>query len=197
MAVSGGSTHNHLLTGLQNGARYNISIMATSIHVYSDLVTLTNNVPLSESFNLCPYYIHFTSLHCTLTAPGQPTAVMVDSITPTTISLSWTAANGTVDSYEVMWERDTSGQCPDVDEDSTNITGSSTSYTISGLQEDSSYTITVTATNAAGSTVSDSVTRMTSEAGKLRGVATIERDTRGWLLRVRISETKRENTTNF
>ena len=53
--VSGGSTHTHLLTGLQNVASYNISIVAISPHFYSDLVTHTNNVSLGESFNLCHY----------------------------------------------------------------------------------------------------------------------------------------------
>ena len=71
-----------------------------------------------------------------------------------------------VDSYEVMWERDTSGECPDEDEGSATITDGSTSYTITGLEEDSSYTITVTATNAAGSAVSEPVTGMTGEAGE-------------------------------
>ena len=52
-----------------------------------------------------------------------------------------------------------------MDEDSATITGGSTSYTITGLEEDSNYTITVTATNATGSAVSDSVTGMTLEAG--------------------------------
>ena len=66
----------------------------------------------------------------------------------------------------MMWERDTSGECSDVDESSTNITGSSTSYTISVLQEDSNYIITVTATNALGSAVSVPVTAMTGEAGE-------------------------------
>ena len=91
---------------------------------------------------------------------------MVNSITPTTISLSWTAANDTVDSYDVIWERDTLGECPDVDMDNATISGTSTSYTISGLQEDSNYTITVTATNVAGSAVSIPVTAMTVEAGE-------------------------------
>ena len=91
---------------------------------------------------------------------------MVDSTTPTTISLSWTTSNGTADNYEVMWERDTSGECSDVDEDSATIIDDSTSYTISGLQEDSNYTINVTATNAAGSAVSVPVTAMTGEAGE-------------------------------
>ena len=84
----------------------------------------------------------------------------------TTISITWTGAESVVDSYEAMWERDTSGECPAVDEDIATITGGSTSYNISGLEEDSSYTITVTATNAAGSAVSVPVTAMTGEAGE-------------------------------
>ena len=84
----------------------------------------------------------------------------------TTISITWTGIGSVVDSYEVMWERDTSGECPGVDEGSATITGGSTSYTISGLEEDSSYTITVTATNAAGSAVSIPITAMTGEAGE-------------------------------
>ena len=168
MDIIGGSTNNHLLTGLQNGASYNISIVATSTHFYSDRVYLTNIVQLSESFNIMSLLVicSLYSLQCTLTAPGKPTEVMVNSTTPTTISLSWTAANGTADSYEVMWERDTSGECPDVDEGSATISGSSTSHTISGLQEDSNYTITVTATNTAGSAVSVPVTAVTWEAGE-------------------------------
>ena len=90
----------------------------------------------------------------------------VGSTTPMTIPLTWTSAGSEVNSYEVTWERDTSGECPDVEESSTNITGSSTSYTIAGLQEDSNYTINVTATNTAGSAVSVPVTAMTGEAGE-------------------------------
>ena len=105
------------------------------------------------------------SLYCSLTAPGQP-SLMVDYTTSTTISLSWTTSNGTADSYEVTWERDTSGECLDVDEGNATISGSSTSHTISGLQEDSNYTINVTATNTAGSAVSAPVTAVTGEAGE-------------------------------
>ena len=90
----------------------------------------------------------------------------VDFRAATTISLSWTSTGSVVDSYEVMWERDTSRECPGMDEDSATITGGSTSYTISGLEEDSNYTITVAATNATGSAVSVPVTTMTGEAGE-------------------------------
>ena len=66
----------------------------------------------------------------------------------------------------MMWQRDTSGECPDEDEGSTTITDGSTSYDIMGLEEDSSYSITVTAISVAGSSaVSNTVTAMTLEAG--------------------------------
>jgi len=48
---------------------------------------------------------------------------------------------------------------------STTITDGSTSYTITPLEEETSYTITVTATNAAGSAVSDQVFGTTLTAG--------------------------------
>ena len=56
--------------------------------------------------------------------------------------------------------RDTLKDCPDVNKNSTTITNAPKSYTITGLEEWSSYIITVTASNAAGS---DSITGMTSE----------------------------------
>ena len=90
--------------------------------------------------------------------------VTVDSTAATAISLSWTSAGSVVDSYEVVWA---SGECPDdVDEGNNTITNGSLSYTIMGLREGSSYTITVNATNAAGSAVSDPVTGMTEETGE-------------------------------
>ena len=89
----------------------------------------------------------------------------VGTTTPSTIPLTLNTTGLVVDNYEVMWERDTSGKCSDMHKDSATISGDSTSYTVMGLQGYSNYTITVTATNAAGSVVSDSVTGMTGEAG--------------------------------
>ena len=67
----------------------------------------------------------------------------------------------------MLWQRDTSGECTDEDEGNTTITDGSTSYNIMGLEEDSSYSITVTASNVAGSSaVSNAVTAMTLEAGE-------------------------------
>ena len=96
----------------------------------------------------------------------QVPTVTANSTTPNTILLSWTSAGSEVESYEVTWERYTSGECSDVDEGNATVSGSSTSYTITQLEEDSNYTITVTANNAVGSAISDSIIGMTQEAGK-------------------------------
>ena len=101
----------------------------------------------------------------TVTAPGMP-VTSISITTLTTISLSWTTASGTVDSYEVMWERDTSRECPDVVEGNATVIDGSNSYTIMRLEKGNRYTITVTATNIAGSATSDSVTGVAGEAGE-------------------------------
>ena len=89
--------------------------------------------------------------------------------TAITITISWTSAGSEGVGYEVMWERDTSLKCTGVSHmDSTTITdGSIASYDITELEEDSTYSITVTASNSAGSSeVSNTVTAMTMEAGE-------------------------------
>ena len=71
-----------------------------------------------------------------------------------------------VDSYEVMWQRDTSGECTDEDEGNTTITDGSTSYEIMGLAGISSYPISVRASNEAGTALSNTLTVMTTVAGR-------------------------------
>ena len=92
---------------------------------------------------------------------------MSESTTATSISLSWTSAGSEGVSYEVNWQRDTSVGCTDEDTDSTTITGGSmTNYTITGLEEDSRYAVTVTAYNPVGNETSEPVTAMTMIAGE-------------------------------
>ena len=92
---------------------------------------------------------------------------MSDSTTATSISLSWTSAGSEGVSYDVEWQRDTSVGCTDEDTDSTTITGGSmTSYTITGLEEDSMYIVNMTAYNPLGNERSEPVTGMTMIAGE-------------------------------
>ena len=103
---------------------------------------------------------HISSVLAPVLSAGTTTA--------TSISLSWTSAGSDAVSYEVMWETDDIGGCSGrSDINSVTITDGSTSYDIMGLEEDSSYTITVTASNSAGSSaVSNTVTAMSLEAGE-------------------------------
>ena len=120
------------------------------------------------------YAFYLAGFHCPTpnvmifsSVPCSP-MVSASAISTTTISLFWNSASaGTmVDGYEVMWEADDIGGCSGgSDMDNTTISASSTSYVIMGLEEDSSYTIIVTALNAVGSG-EDTVIAMTLEAGE-------------------------------
>ena len=157
VTVSGGSTDERLLTGLVNGGIYTISIMATSTGLSSGSVVVMD-VRLGKFHER--YHGHIIHHTCTYIVPGQPTIDMNPAATATSISLSWSVPSGSVvTSYEMVWQRDTTVGCPGGDEDSATITGSSTSYDITGLEEDSSYSITVRAINV-------TVTAMTLEAGE-------------------------------
>ena len=57
-------------------------------------------------------------------------------------------------------------KCSNEDNGSTTITTGSTCYIVTGLDEDSSYTFTVTASNIAGNARSGIAMGMTEEAGE-------------------------------
>ena len=93
----------------------------------------------------------------------------VSTTTATSISLSWSVpTDSVVTQYLVEWQRDTSLGCTDEDQGNTTITnGSTVSYDIPQLEENSRYMMTVTASNSAGSSgASNSVTAMTLVAGE-------------------------------
>ena len=69
MDVSGGAADNHLLTSLQNGASYTISIVGTSRYFYSEHVNYPNSLPLSEL--LRPMYVIIRSAHSHCGIPSQ------------------------------------------------------------------------------------------------------------------------------
>ena len=99
--------------------------------------------------------------------PSKLSNIILSNVTATSISISWRIPNDSVvENYELMWEKDTTSECPDVDESNITIPNTSTSYTIIELEKGSSYIITVTASNAAGNAISDRIIVMTSEAGE-------------------------------
>ena len=77
-------------------------------------------------------------------------------ITQTSITVSWTIDGGVVNNYMLDWGvgRET-------------LSGSATSYTIDKLEEGQMYTISLTATNAAGN-ATDKLSASTTAAGGVR-----------------------------
>ena len=70
----------------------------------------------------------------------------VSSITATSISLSWSVSSGRVASWEVVWRPTDRGT------ESTSGPLSGTTYTILQLDPSTIYTLTLSATNVAGTT---------------------------------------------
>ena len=81
----------------------------------------------------------------------------VSSITASSISLSWSVASGSVASWEVVWRERDRG----TESSSGSLTG--TSYTIDQLESTTIYTVTVRASNVAGTTDSQPITFSTGE----------------------------------
>ena len=98
-------------------------------------------------------------------APGQPT-VHTSETADTTVFLSWSVPNDSiVENYVLEWSSD---QCPgDEVENSTTMNGTLTNFTISDLRSDTSYSITVNASNAAGNSTSKILTVHTPVMGKV------------------------------
>ena len=85
----------------------------------------------------------------------------VNCTSTTSILISWTAHTLRTVLHEVVWQ--TSGECLSGDHGSMTITDGSNTFSIFDVQENCGYSITVTATNTAGSTHSNTITAMTKE----------------------------------
>ena len=140
--INGNDTVSWSLTGLQNGQTYTISVVATYQYLSSDAIQV--EVILSKIhtniFFSCDFIIHFP-----VPVPGV-VLVRVSSITASSISLSWTVASGRVASWEVVWRPTDRGT------ESTSGSLPGNTYTIHYLDSSTIYSVTVRATNVAGTT---------------------------------------------
>ena len=74
---------------------------------------------------------------------------MAVSLSPTSITLTWSQPEGeVVDSYELSFSYQ--GPCSGINHtNTTTVDGTTRQYTLTGLQEFSNYTVTITAVNTA------------------------------------------------
>ena len=101
--------------------------------------------------------------------PGPVNNLQVAPRTATSLRITW-AASGTIDQFEVTYSY-TVKRCPapqGAPRTDTISDGSMRSYTLNGLNEDSRYTITVTAINIAGTRMVTTSTAVTGQSGKIK-----------------------------
>ena len=157
ISITNGSASTHTLTGLQNGQNYTLSIAATSNHFPSE--NATTEIGLGKAILIIVIDTLFNS---TCIVPGRPNVSMVMNGANTPVFLSLSVPSGSVVTcFEVKWFSD---QClSKLDEGSDIASNTSTAYAIPHLRAGTSYNITVSAINPAGTSPSHRVTVDTDE----------------------------------
>ena len=102
-----------------------------------------------------------------VSAPSTPTVTMAVSQLPASIILTWTQPEGEiVNSYELVFSYQ--GPCDRFTHTrAITVEGVTRQYTLTGLQEFSTYTINITAVNVGGRSAVTSQSVTTRAAGRL------------------------------
>ena len=154
--VSGGDTNTFLVTGLVEEATYNVSIVGTSQHFPSITIVVSGGPVILGELKIYVKTDPIPSLCSLVLPPSTPTVIDMDSIktTDSTITFSWTAPPDATES-EVTWELSGQTRRRAVRQTNNGTSGrlsrDQNSYTISGLRSGTSYDITLTVFNPAGS----------------------------------------------
>ena len=162
--LGGDMTYTFIPTAGDDGVMYHCAVTVTSSSLNAPI---TSNV--SRTISVLGIHRKHVTLH------GLPhdivslvvAPVLMDATaTSTTIALSWTQSGSSVDSYTVSYNY-TIRRCGlgPVSGSVEISDGNARSFTLTGLEEDSNYTITLTAISAAGQLTSNQVTTTTDTAG--------------------------------
>ena len=140
--ISGGSTDNYLLNGLENEASYNISIVGISEHLPSNHVHYPSSIQLGEQFK-CVIEICISNI--SICSPTDEITITVNAVDVSSIIFSWTRVDGiNPTTYTISYSNTNNTQCFNSSFILLQISGSATGHTIDGLEEATEYIITVT-----------------------------------------------------
>ena len=161
-STSGGSTNStsYVLTNLQVGVQSNISVIA----VGTSLPSPSANAIMSESHLKVINVIHPSLLSHSTSVPSTP-SLTITQVTSTSITVMWSQPGGEIGTtYTLSYTYQ--GPCAGAGGGGSVSVGTATQYTITGLQEFSAYTLTITASIGVGSSPPASVLVNTSSAGE-------------------------------
>ena len=148
-STSGGSTNSttYALTNLQVGVQYNISVIAVGTFLPSLSANVTRT--LSESHFIIIKVIHPSLLSHFISVPSTP-SLIIAQVTSTSITAMWSQPGGEIGTtYTLSYTYQ--GPCAGSGGGGSVSVGNATQYTITGLQEFSAYTLTITASIGVGS----------------------------------------------
>ena len=163
-STSGGSTNStsYVLTNLQVGVQYSISVIAVGTSLPSQSVNAI--LTLSESHLKVIKVIHPSLLSHSTSVPSTP-SLTTTQITSTSITVMWSqpgGENGTTYTLSYTYQ----GPCAGAGGGGNVSVGNATQYTITGLQEFSAFILTITASIGVGSSPPASMLVNTSSAGE-------------------------------
>ena len=139
------SDTSHSFTGLTANTAYTLQVRAKN-------VIGTSTVASAASVTTLP-----------AAAPGAPTNPTTAAVTASSITLSWTASAGVVDTYEVSSDGGTNW---------IDSTSADTSHSFSGLSANTAYTLQVRAKNRAGDSSAASAPSVTTLPAAAPGAPT-------------------------
>ena len=169
-STSGDSTNSttYVLTNLQVGVQYNISVIAVGIFLPSLSANVTRT--LSESHFIIIKVIHPSLLSHFISVPSTP-SLIIAQVTSTSITAMWSQPGGEIGTtYTLSYTYQ--GPCAGAGGGGSVSVGNATQYTITGLQEFSAYILTITASIGVGSSPPASVLVNTSSASESDGIIT-------------------------
>ena len=152
------------VTGLTSGIYYNVSIVGISEHLPSEMrhgdiyLGYTSHTIISAIIVMVP-------INLTAVPPPQKPLVSVSNRGTTTLTLSMESLPEENYQVCVFWEKIYPLCLHNNRSNCSIVTNTFSEYLISGLDEGSSYSITVMVTNAAGKAISDPLNTLTLETG--------------------------------
>ena len=146
--VNDGSAREATLSGLTPSTAYTVSLQAVNSADSGPIRSIAIETPgVSVWFPLIYYHTMFSS--------PDGLSVSVTSSTTTSLIISWALVEGvTADSYSISYSA-TDTDCIPGSITIPPIDGSETMYTLTGLEEGTEYSITVTATLTGGGSQQD------------------------------------------
>ena len=161
VTVEGNSTTSDTVTGLNSSTTYSVEVAAVNgagVGVYSDPLNVSTNSTLYCAHHVRLFKINFT---------GALLSVTADTVNSSAISIQWSVAEGTVVSgYTIFYTNTNNTECFN-DSDTVSISeGSSNSYEIGGIEEDTEYRITLTLSHENGPDHTETLMIATDDAGE-------------------------------